>query len=294
MIAFYHNFRQTNHVRILNHLFKSCPIQEKMNYPTRDWGKNVRINQKADIIVFAGIIRGEGNIYKWCVDRGKRFFYVDHAYLDRGYNYDGNDPANEWMRITDSKFSWNRWDNRAEDRWEEFFAARHGKLSPWMSNKKAKNVLILPPSLATQYLFPDSVSWLEQITRLVKRNTDRPIVIREKPLQTRLDANNEVINVERHDNGKTIEQDLEDAYCVMTYNSAVAVQSIMRGIPTFSHNNGCGAPVSFKISEIDNPPEPDRQGWLNQLVYHQFNTAEMIDGTVWNMLGISDEDKKRR
>lgn len=294
MIIFYYNSNQSNHVRILNHLFKSCPVRNKFIYPTRDWAKNTRINQKADIIVFAGIIRGEGNIYRWCVDRGKRFFYIDHAYLNRGYDYSRSDPENEWMRITDSGFSWNQWETRSPDRWNNFFHSSHGNLRPWMSNRDAANVLILPPSLATQYLFPDSVNWTEQIVRTVKRNTDRPVVIREKPIQTLLNANNDVVEVKKYDSGKSIEQELDEAYCVLTYNSAVAVQSIMRGIPTLSNRSGCGLPVSFRIAEIDNPEEPARQDWLNQLVHHQFRTSEMIDGSVWNMLGINDEDRNSR
>lgn len=274
---------------MIRNLYNSCPAKVKFNYPTQDFRRNTRINQKADLIVFAGIIRGEGNIFKWCRENNKRFLYLDHAYINRGYDFDVKYPEKEWMRITDSAFCWDRWEDRPSDRWNKFFEETHGPLKPWLGNKEAQNVLILPPSLATQYLFPDSTEWLNKTIRLIKRNTDRPFVVREKPLQPLLNTNNDVIDIVKHDN-KPLDEDLDNAYCLITYNSAVAVQSIIRGIPTISYRTGCANHMSFNITEIDNPPEPPRQAWLNQLVYHQFTTAEMIDGSVWQMLGISNEN----
>ena len=73
----------------------------------------------AKCIMFAGIIRGEGNIYQYCIRNNKRFLYMDHAYINRGYS---PNPEEEWMRITDSRFSWNVFEERTPDRFNNFFA----------------------------------------------------------------------------------------------------------------------------------------------------------------------------
>ena len=281
MIVFYFNKEQTHHTRMIQHLHNSFPGEKRL-YPTAMFQRNARINQVATIIVFAGMIRGEGMIYQWCKANDKRFLYIDHAYLNRGY--DRTNPNSEWMRITDSDFSWNKMEYRPQDRWLQYFADLYPRLNPWHRNRNKPNILLLPPSSATKYLFPDSENWTEQMTRLIKRNSNKEIIIREKPLQPQINNLNQLIGLEKFIHEKTIEQELDDASLVVTYNSAVAVQATILGIPSISHPTGVGHKMSVKWDEIDNPPEPPRQYWLNQLVYHQYRTQEMIDGTIWKML----------
>jgi hypothetical protein len=64
MIVFYFNKSQPHHVRLIHQMFASCTV-DKLILPTESFGRNARINQKAQAIVFAGMIRGEGLIYKW-------------------------------------------------------------------------------------------------------------------------------------------------------------------------------------------------------------------------------------
>lgn len=281
VIIFYYNKSQPNHVRLIKHLHDTCPYI-KCIFETKEFTRNIRLNQRADAIFFAGMIRGEGMIYNWCRNNNKRFFYIDHAYINRGY--DSGNPNNEWMRITDSGFAWNLMETRSDERWNKFFKNNHDIESRWNVNKDRPNILILPPSLATQYLFPESTAWLDQTLRILKKHTKKNLWVREKPIQTKLDGRNNLIGRIKFNHEKNIEQELEDAAAVVTFNSAVAVQAIMRGIPAASHASAVGAPVSFNLNEIDNPPEPKREAWLHQLVYHQFRTTEMIDGSIWPML----------
>lgn len=281
MIVFYKNDSQTHHSRLIDHLFDSYPGRKSIA-KTSEFFKNVRLNQAAKCIVFAGIIRGEGNIYHYCLRNNKRFLYMDHAYLNRGYR---PDPETEWMRITDSRFSWNVFEEQSPDRFNTFFGDQVSSIKGYRYNSLAEKILILPPSLATQFIFPESKVWLQKVVSFLSKNTKRDIVIREKPLQTKLSPRNQVIEAVKIKHDKTIEEELADAYAVITYNSAVVVQAAMMGIPVHSHQNGCGAPISFNIEDIDNlPPEPPRRRWLHQLVHHQFRTAEMIDGSVWPMI----------
>ena len=280
MIVFYFNKTQPNHVRIINHIHKSYP-GTKLLLPTESFSRNARINQKADCIVFAGMIRGEGLIYKWCQENAKKFLYIDHAYLERGYN---SNPAIEWMRITQNGFTWNKMSTESKDRWDQYFGKKY-QLQPWRSNK-GNAILILPPSLATQYIFPKSIKWLEQTIRTVQQITSRPITVREKPLQTELGPQNQVLKRIKYSHKNSIDKDLAEAHCVITYNSAVPVQATIMGIPTLTNEVGAAHPISFRLQDIENPPEPFRDRWLYQLVHHQFRTEELINGDVWKMLKI--------
>ena len=282
MIVFYKNENQSHHVRLIEHLYRSYPGKKKSLVKTSEFFKNVRLNQAANCIVFAGIIRGEGNIYQYCIRNNKRFLYMDHAYINRGYS---SDPEEEWMRITDSRFSWNVFEEQNSDRFDNFFSEKIPLIKGYRNNDTAKKILILPPSLATQFIFPESRVWLQKVTSFLVKNTNRDIVIREKPIQTKLTPRNMVVEAVKYKHERTIEEELADAYAVITYNSAVVVQAAMMGIPVHSHENGCGAPISFNIEDIDNlPPEPPRRRWLHQLVHHQFRTTEMIDGSIWPMI----------
>jgi hypothetical protein len=250
----------------------------------------MRLNNHAKVIVFAGMIRGEGNIYKWCSLRNKRFLYIDHAYLDAGYK---SDPKKEWMRITDSGFLWNTIEDRPTDRWDAHFGSSYGTgLGSWMTNRDKKNILVLPPSLSTQWLFPESKTWLQQTLRELEPYTDKEIIIREKPLQPVIDQANNIVDKSKYVHTKTIDQELADAYMVASYNSAVTVKATMMGIPVFTSQNCAAAPMSINLDQISDPPEPNRSRWLQQLVYHQFRTSEMSDGTVLDMLGIQLIGKK--
>jgi hypothetical protein len=280
IILFYYNREQKHHTRLMHTLHKSCPGLKTI-FETRDFSRNIRLNQRADAIMFAGMIRGEGNIFKWCRDNNKRFFYLDHAYLERGYNQ--SKPSSEWMRVTDSGFTWNKFEIKDDDRWNKYFANKY-QLRPWNQNRDKPNILVLPPSLATQFLFPESSQWVDQTVRVLRKKTDKNIVVREKPMQPKLDTRNKIIDRITYNHPLTIEQELDQAAAVITFNSAVAVEATIRGIPVIGHATAACAPMNFDLEQIDNPPEPPRQAWLNQLVYHQYRTDEMISGDIWKML----------
>lgn len=280
IILFYYNRDQTHHTRLIKTLHSSYTGLKSL-FETRDFTRNARLNQRADCIVFAGMIRGEGNIFKWCQNNNKKFFYLDHAYLDRGYKQ--NAPTEEWMRITDSAFAWNGFETKDDTRWKNFFAKKH-VLRPWNQNQDKPNILVLPPSLATQFLFPESSNWLDQTLRVLRNKTKKNVVVREKPMQPKLDTRNKIIDRVKYNHPLSIEQELDQAAAVITFNSAVAVEATIRGIPVIGHSSAACAPMNFDLDMIDNPPEPRREAWLNQLVYHQFRTQEMKDGSIWPLL----------
>lgn len=279
MIIFYYNKVQKDHTRLINHLYNSYR-GEKLLEPTSTFGRNARLNMKASAILFAGIIRGEGLIYKWCMENKKRFFYLDHAYLERGYR--PRSPGSEWFRITDTGFTWNKFENKQFDRWDRFFAKKY-PIQPWRANN-GQDILVLPPSLATKYLFTSAETWTDQILRKLKEVTDRKIIVREKPNQPIINDRNHVIDRVIYEHANNIYKELQNTHCVVTYNSAVPVEATILGIPCYSSPQGSSFPINIDIDNIDKPTEPNREAWLHQLIHHQYNTDEMINGEVWRLL----------
>lgn len=280
MILIYFNNKQSNHLRLLKHLYRSYR-GVKMIQATGRFDKNVKMNRDADLIIFAGMIRGEGLIYQWCKEHNKDFLYIDHAYLNRGYNM--RDPKNEWMRITKNSFAWNRLEARPNDRWLAHFKPQYS-LAPWRGGA-GKNILVLPPSEATKFLFPESVDWTRNTVEELKKYTDAPIIVREKPLQPQIDPHtNQVIGRLDFKHEHTIDYELMYAKCVVAFNSAVPVQAAVLGIPSITAPVSCAYPISFRPHEIENTTEPKRQPWLDQLVYHQYTTEELITGKFWEMI----------
>jgi len=277
MIVFYLNNRNQNHSRIIRNLYRSYPGEKSLQATTK-FDINTKLNSKAKAIVFAGMIRGEGLIYKFCKETSKDFIYVDHAYLYRGYK--SSDPENEWMRVTPNSFTWNRQITETAERWDKHFAHSFG-LSPW-DQREGKYILVLPPSEATKYLFPESVEWTESTVKELTRRIHAPVVIREKPSQPQIHPiTNQVIGALRFNHPTNIDADLLNAKYVVAFNSAVPVQATILGIPCITSQQSAAYPISISLDRLKSPTEPPRQAWLNQLVHHQYTSAEMKSGEAW-------------
>lgn len=279
MILFYVNHRGNKHqANVIRELYRSFK-GPKMLQSTSRFVFNEKLNNTATTIVFAGILRGEGNIYKWCLEKGKNFLFVDHAYLERGYN---TDYSKQWMRITPNAFTWSRNEVETPDRWQKYFANKY-KLMPWNSHNGSK-ILVLPPSRATIELFPESVAWMEATINKISQVTNAEIRIREKPDQPLVDTNNEVTGRITFAHEKSIETEMMESKCIVTFNSAVPVMGTILGIPCYCSPNAAAYPMSIDLTQIDNPPEPQRQRWLDQLVFHQYTGDEIKNETAWNIM----------
>ena len=280
MILFYLNNKNQQHTRFLRALYRSCPYEKRLQSTSR-FATSAKLNEEASLIVFAGILRGDGLIYQYCKKNNKNYLYIDHAYLYRGYN--GRDPGSEWMRLTHNAFNWSKNQIEPVDRWNQYFA-RNFALSPWKNNS-GKYILVLPPSSATKFLYPESEEWMKRTIDEISKKTNLPIKIREKPFQPVVDPNtNNVIQAITHETSTTVEADMLDAKLIVTFNSAVPVMGTVLGIPCYCSPHAAAYPMNIDLDYINNPPEPNRQQWLNQLVYHQYLTSEMESGKVWKLL----------
>jgi len=280
MILFYVNSSNLDYARIIKNLFRSYP-KEKQIQATHRFDPNNPLHEKADIFVFAGMLRGDGLIYKYCKENNKNFLYLDHAYINRGYKPTTSEL--EWMRITYNAFTWSYNQLEKNDRWQKHFAEKY-PLTAWNSND-GDRILVLPPSEATKFVFPESEEWMRQTLDTLKQKTKLPIHIREKPDQPIVNSSNQVIDRKKFYHQTSIDEDMVKAKLIVTFNSAVPVLGTIKGIPCYCSSHAAAYPMSINLDQLDNPPEPNRQEWLDQLVYHQYTSFEMKTGKIWDLLG---------
>ena len=140
-----------------------------------------------------------------------------------------------------------------------------------------RSILVAPPSPKSFTLWDiDQEDWIDQTVAEIKKYTDRPIKIRlKRPRDERFIEN-------------TLEQDLEDSHCLVTYNSVSACEAIIYGKPAFTLGPNAASQLSLDdLSQLETPYIPsddEREAWLRHLSYSQFTRAEMASGAAWDIL----------
>jgi len=197
---------------------------------------------------------------------GRDYYYVDTGYF-------GNDKRKHYHRITKNAMQYfGKLDPECPD---DRFVKTGTRL---LKYRPGTNILICPPSdKAMKYWNLDLEDWLKITINDIKKSTDRPIVIREKPLRS--------VRTE----SDTIEMALSrDVHCMVTFNSIAAVESLIYGKPVFTMGPNAAQPLAnTNLADIDNPCMPSMEEIRNlmcNLAYQQFTVNEMRDGTAWQML----------
>ena len=209
-----------------------------------------------DVPVVWGVLRDSDRILAQAKAQALYFFYVDHAYFDRGHRRS--------YRITRNGYEAGAVRLCPDDRLRELGIERR----PW--RRSGKEIIVCPP---TEYFMqahgcPD---WLERTLETLKSVTDRPIIVREKPKPGETPA--------------PLESALDGAHALVTHSSNVAIEAACLGTPVFVAPTSSAAPVGrTDLSTIEDPVYPDREGWLAHLAYNQFSFDEIQDGRAWKML----------
>jgi len=241
-------------------------------------------------VAVLGILRGTGMAMQEAAKQGIDRYYLDHAYFDSGYGGKG------WMRISKNRHTMNYVKDVPKDRWKLYFNDKY-ELKPWKTRANRGNkILVLPPTHAVQWYF-NAQEWCDQIVDRLKQvlpeHMHEDIKIRIKPNEPIVDKAGNLIRLEKHSDIQTepLEQDLAESNVVIAYNSNVALQAMLAGIPVISNQHCSVYPVSFTIDDLiadtNNPvfdAEPDRWNLVKWLSYSQFKTNEIENGSAWQML----------
>jgi len=140
------------------------------------------------------------------------------------------------------------------------------EVKPW---HQGQHILVCPAG-GSDYaeLHGTGKDWAARTVAELAKYTTRRCVVRDK------------------ESNVPLADELADAHALVTHGSIAAVESVVMGCPVFVDPGSAAAPVGLTdLALIEAPVYPERDKWLHSLAYHQFNEAELVDGTLWAWLG---------
>lgn len=209
-----------------------------------------------EVPVVWGVLRGSDAILAQARAQGLHRFYIDHAYFDRGHGHS--------YRIARNAYEAGPVRKVPDDR----LKALDLEIQPWRKGGRA--IIVCPPTafFATAHGCED---WLETTLAQLRMETDRPIVIREKPKTGEAMV--------------PLAAALADAHALVTHSSNVAIEAVCLGTPVFVAPSSAAAPIGLTdLGQIERPRYPKRNGWLAHLAYSQFTLEEIGNGRAWELM----------
>jgi len=162
------------------------------------------------------------------------------------------------------------------------------KIKPW--RKKGDHVLIVGQNMFDASLFGiDFEWWVKNTIQQLRRHTDRPIVFRDHPENK--DQMKNLVDTYKwcnvsYSNEGTINDDLKNAHCTVSYTSGSSIDSLLAGVPVIpcSEYNFVWPISSHQLSDIENPKLGERTQLFYDLAYAQWSVEEIKQGKPWNHL----------
>ena len=218
-----------------------------------------------------GCLRGTQLVIDEAVRKEHDYYFFDHAYVMNESKHGINPKLNDKVyRVTKNAQIINDIDELSDDDYKRIEKYEdHIKLEPW--KKDGKYALIFEPSDFAKrwWEVPD---WTEDMIEKTK-NLGIEVRIRKK---------NSLIS---------FESEVKNAKCVISLQSAAAVQAHIWGIPGYCGDMSAAYPVSHSIDMLEKGldsiqyiPDDTRQRWLNSILANQYTMTEIADGTCYNRL----------
>ena len=214
---------------------------------------NVDVNKP---IACFGILRGTGELIRKC----KTFCYFDHAYLYGNRHSPSKVTGERTYRLTKNHYHIQTIQDLTDED-KERIKKYKVELKPWKDD--GDYILIIAPS-NFQINYHNIGSWVDDTIKTLKQYTDRPIKVRDKK------------------SSRPLKEEIQNAYAVVSHNSAVVVDAVLNGVPVFCDKMNMGVPIGLTdFSKIEQPIKPDRQKWIDSLLANQFTMTEIKNGTAW-------------
>ncbi|GAA4764140.1 glycoside hydrolase family 43 protein [Novosphingobium ginsenosidimutans] len=213
------------------------------------------------IPVVWGVLRGSDAIIARAKAKGLHFYYIDHAYFDRGHG--------KSYRITRNGYEAGPVRKCPDDRFRNLGIT----IEPW--RKSGRSIIVCPPTdfFAAAH---NCENWLDDTLAQLRLETDRPILIRTKP--------------RTGEPFLPLQEALLDAHALVTHSSNVAIEAACLGTPVFVSPTSAAAPIGrTDFGMIESPRYPKRDGWLAHLAYSQFTLEEFASGAAWALMREHEE-----
>ena len=218
-------------------------------------------------LVIRGLGGGSQKALKYCIENNVDFYAIDTGYIQPS-------TKKEYHRITKNNLqNLGPIIDRDRDRLKRL---SWGYRDPAPGQK----ILICPPSEKVMKFYGEDLNlWMKTTLEKIKTLTNRPIEIRLKPSRDERVTTN------------TIWQALDDAYCLVTYNSIAATEAILHSVPAIAlAPNAASVLCNTGLEDINSLYLPTKEETINfakHLSYCQFTQKEMTTGLAWNILNES-------
>jgi hypothetical protein len=138
----------------------------------------------------------------------------------------------------------------------------------------------------------DQQQWLDATISQIRQYSNRPVMVRMHPgdgkryqaiqrLQARY---GKTISISTHAN---IREALVDCWCTVGYNSTPNAVAIIEGVPAYVEDpvHSWAQEVAFTdLSQIENPPCPDRTAWADRIANIHWSNQEIVAGQLWTAI----------
>jgi hypothetical protein len=215
--------------------------------------------------VFYGVRPNQAHILDAAMEAHRDWYYIDNAYFD---------PTREvYYRITRNRLQHHGVDASDGTR----FASLKIPIHPW--RKSGSHILLCPQSDEFLDLFcGQGAKWTHHTLNRLSEITPRELRVRPwKPNK-----------VEWY---RTLPEDLEDCWALVTYSSASAITAMLNGIPAFVTAEDCISAVVANRS-LDTIEHPyywhNLLPWCNVIADNQFTVEEIASGYAWRRLHAAD------
>jgi hypothetical protein len=181
-------------------------------------------------------------------------------------------------------------EDRNPEKLEKVLNAHHITVKPW--RETGEHILILGQrTLSWNMLNTNGLDWIISMIGRLKECSNRKIIVRLHPGDTNHNIENRkrilrlfgTDNVSVSTNGN-IKADLRNAWCSVGYNSTPNCVSVFEGIPVYLDNslNSWAKEMAFTdLTQLEDPPLPDRTAWLHKIAHIHWSNEEISSGKYW-------------
>lgn len=260
-------------------------LKNKDPFFSNKWNKRMRSPSEATLCGF-GLLRGNNLLYNYAVNNNIDFLYFDNTYFGKS----SRDFRRNKFRISLNSFQHKDIFDRPADRMPSHIQVRDWK-------KTGGHILILPPTPAIQSIFNVEL-WLDTTMKKIRKNSDREIRVRYKPNAIPVKKVKGAVypadpkvakklrKLNRNLNSRTLMEDLEDCWAVVTFNSSAALRAVELGIPAFVGNESCLEVLgNTDLAKIESPVYSEQREQLYRyLSYNEFSLGEINNGIAASIM----------
>ncbi len=212
---------------------------------------------------FYGVVKETRHLWEQVRRERRAYYYLDNSYFDcaRGKAY----------RVTRNALQAFETQPPARER----FAALGVCVQPW--RRSGRHILVCPQSdafMRDMCTWSGGVNaWQEEVLESLRIHSDRLIIMRHW-------------SADKVGLGKTLVEDLKNAWALVTHSSAAAITALLAGVPVFVTGLCAATPMaSGALERIESPLYPDgRTDWAAGLAGAQWTVDEIRDGTAWRAM----------